>query len=163
MNKCQAEQTWYYFYKGHLQCADKKSEVRFMVSLRSWSIDGLDVGAQLPKVVKVNQLAHIHPLAREACVQQRAAECKTNTCHSPGCLLFRGHLHETIWQPVSTHKTNPVSGTFWQNLEGNKGKVSDVMASPLCTKTTFWNHKGSWRMRLSSLNRFLGEVSFFRH
>ena len=72
LNKCQAEQTWYYVCKGHLQCADKKSEVRFMVSLRSWSIDGLDMGAQLPKVVKVNQLPHIHPLSFEACTQQLA-------------------------------------------------------------------------------------------
>lgn len=72
LNKCQAEQTWYYVCKGHLQCADKKSEVRFMVSLCFWSIDGLDMGAQLPKVVKVNQLQHIHPLAFEACTQQLA-------------------------------------------------------------------------------------------
>lgn len=35
------------------------------------------MGAQLPKVVKVNQLPHIHPLVFEACTQQLATmQCK---------------------------------------------------------------------------------------
>jgi len=37
-----------------------------MASLHFWSVDGLDMGAQLSKVVKVNQLPHSHPLACEA-------------------------------------------------------------------------------------------------
>lgn len=87
---------------GHLQCADKKSEVRFMVSLHSSSIDGLDMGAQLPKVVKVNQLLHTHPLAFEA-RQKRVI-------YSDGGLL-QGAFAQDIWQPKSTHKTNPLSDT----------------------------------------------------
>lgn len=49
---------------------------------------------KLPKVVKVNHLAHIHPLARKALqsAKQRQA-AKTNTCRSPGRLFVRGHLH----------------------------------------------------------------------
>lgn len=100
LNKCQAAQTWYYVCKGHLQCADKKSEVRFMVSLRSWSIDGLDMGAQLPKVVKVNQLPHIHPLAFEACIQQLATVQGKHMSFTWMLMYFRGHLLD-MWQPKS--------------------------------------------------------------
>lgn len=88
---------------------------------------------KLPKVVKVNHRAHIHPLAREAsqsAKQRRAA--KTNTRRSPGRPFFRGRLRGS-WSDRSRVRHS------WAEFRTRReeGRRCYRLSMP-----RHWNHRG---------------------
>lgn len=60
------------------------------------------MGAQLPKVVKVNQLLHIHPFAFEACTLQLATMLRKDMPFAWMLVFFREHLLKNL-TTMSTH------------------------------------------------------------
>lgn len=124
-----------------------------MVSLRSWSIDGLDMGAQLPKVVKVNQLPHIHPLASEACTRQLATMQGKDVSFT-WMLVYWGYLYKTVDNlAVQTRQIFfQIHFSSFQNVTEGKRVTTGV---------PFWNHQ-SLEIRAAQVVLF-GEVVSFCH
>lgn len=117
---------------------------------------------ELPKVVKVSHLTHIHPLACQASpsAKQRQA-AKTNTCRSPGRLFFRGHLHSSRLTAgrarAHVRETNPVSVALERNSERDWRKVVGVIAVDAAHR----HHRSAWKTRGRG-PRSLQEVFSFR-
>lgn len=110
---------------------------------------------KLPKVVKVNHRAHIHPLAREAsqsAKQRRAA--KTNTRRSPGRPFFRGRLHGS-WsdRPASARmRERPIPcQALLSGIQNTTGGRSSVLS---LVDAAHWNHRGACRTRGRDADRF---------
>lgn len=73
------------------------------------------MGAQIPKVVKVNQLLHIHSLAFETCIQQLPTMQVKDMSFTWIVVYLRGNLHEPFdnlrvrTRQILFHILNPFS------------------------------------------------------